>query len=122
VFSRDAAIWDALTRLPAVNVVGANSVAGAASKAAPGDFVLADLDVSSPDQIARACVYPGVEVIAVASCGHDGLTLEYTLLQAELRGAVAALPKPISAADISETITRLRQSHQRMERSRRAAA
>lgn len=39
-------------------------------------------------------------VIAVGGAGFDGKTLEHVLLLAELRGAAAALPKPIEVAEL----------------------
>lgn len=42
----------------------------------------------------------GLQVIAIASVGALGQSLEYTLTLAELRGAAAALAKPIDAAEL----------------------
>lgn len=39
-------------------------------------------------------------VIAVGGAGFEGKSLEHVLLLAEVRGAVAALPKPIAAPDL----------------------
>jgi hypothetical protein len=40
-------------------------------------------------------------VIALASAGREGMSLEHLLLRAELRGAALALPKPIDAAELA---------------------
>lgn len=42
----------------------------------------------------------GSPLIAIASHGLDGRTLEHTLLLAELRGAAMSYPKPIEAAEL----------------------
>ncbi len=43
----------------------------------------------------------GPPVVALASAGRDGMSLEHLLLRAELRGATRALPKPIDAVELA---------------------
>jgi len=69
---------------------------------APGtEAVIVDLDDPSGMELLSKLVRARVpRVIAVASKGIESWTLEYTLLNAELRGASATFPKPLDADDI----------------------
>jgi DNA-binding response OmpR family regulator len=51
--------------------------------------------------VADLCAHASAPpVIAVGGAGFEGKSLEHVLLLAELRGAVAALPKPIEASEL----------------------
>ena len=59
--------------------------------------------------VATLCRHPlAPPVIGVGGAGFEGKSLEHILLLAEVRGAVATLPKPIAAPDLvlSATLAR----------------
>lgn len=61
--------------------------------------------------VAAICRHPmAPPVVAVGGAGFDGKSLEHILLLAEVRGAVAALPKPIAAPDLVPSATLARKN------------
>jgi CheY-like chemotaxis protein len=70
--------------------------------------------------IADTCTRPDAPpVIAIGAKGFDHTSLEHVLLLAEVRGAVAALPKPIEAPELvlAATHAQLRARPRRMSHS-----
>jgi hypothetical protein len=63
---------------------------------------------SSLDFLADVCCRKGMPpVIAVASGGFGGKSLEHVLLLAELRGVTLALPGPIDAIELAMSALQL---------------
>ncbi len=57
--------------------------------------------VASLALVAELCKRPGAPpVIAISAAGFEHKSLEHVLLLAEMRGAVAALPKPIEPPEL----------------------
>lgn len=51
--------------------------------------------------VADLCARPGAPpVLAIGAAGFDNKSLEHVLILAEMRGAVASLPKPIEAPEL----------------------
>ena len=68
--------------------------------------------------VATLCRHPlAPPVIGVGGAGFEGKSLEHILLLAEVRGAVATLPKPIAAPDLVLTATQA-QAHSRLREPR----
>lgn len=67
------------------------------------DVLVVSVDAAGgPGLLADLCARPGMPpVIALAGRGADGMSLEHTLLLAELRGAALALPRPIDATELA---------------------
>lgn len=66
------------------------------------DMIVVGVDCSAGLKLlADLCARPSTPpVMAICGRGFDGKSPEHILLQAELRGAVATLPKPLEAIDI----------------------
>lgn len=67
------------------------------------EVVVVSLDVPGGEDLIREWArHPHApRIIAIAGHARPGFTLEHTLIRAELRGAVLALPKPIDAVEVA---------------------
>lgn len=67
------------------------------------DVAVISLDLAGGfEAMERLCAdRNGPPVIAIASRGRNGASLEHTLTLAELRGAAATLPKPVDASELA---------------------
>lgn len=67
------------------------------------DVLVVSLAVAGGEDMVRDLARSGrsPRIIAIAGHAARGVTLEHTLIRAELRGAVLALPKPIDAVELA---------------------
>lgn len=94
--SSSSEVFDRIDGLPE------EDLAGVREQLAQYDIIVEGVDCSLGLQLgADLCAQPSTPpVMAICGRGFDGKSPEHILLQAELRGAVATLPKPLEAVDI----------------------
>jgi hypothetical protein len=85
-----------------LHIRAVNSPLGLCTVGAPADVLIVNINLPGAmlaiEKMAR--IHPAQTIIAIGHQGVDGFTLEYSLLQAELRGASASAPKAISGREI----------------------
>lgn len=82
---------------------------GAAAHVSNRDVVVVCVETAaSLARVADICKRPDAPpVIAIAAAGFEHKSLEHVLLLAEMRGATAALPKPIDAPELVMCASRI---------------